>query len=137
MLAIKEYKENMNKEQKDDILSLTTEDRYDYFLSYVGVEREIWVLINKKNEFLKNFIEDDRTEYLPVWPTSEYAVGYAGDTEDLHPKSITLPEFFNKWVPGLDRDGLAVGVFADLEGNVWLTEPAEVKSDLQSEICNF
>lgn len=113
------------------------EERYDYFLSQVGEEREIWILVNNDNRFLKIVSDDGDVEYLPVWPASEFATEYAKGTDDLSPRSISLPDFFRKWVPGLTKDGLDVGVFPGLDKTVWITEAEELKRDLQDVMSDF
>ncbi|MAZ06804.1 DUF2750 domain-containing protein [uncultured Marinobacter sp.] len=74
---------------------------------------------------------------LPVWPAPAFAADYAQGADDLSPRSISLPDFFRKWVPGLTRDGLDVGVFPGLDKTVWITEPEELKRDLQDVMSDF
>lgn len=127
----------MSNDQLAAVLGLGGEERFDYFLSKVGEEREVWILVNAQNQFLKIYSEDEGIEYLPVWPESVFALEYAKGADGLSPKSISLPDFFKKWVPGLQKDGLEVGVFPGSDGTLWITEPAELKSDLQEEIANL
>ncbi len=127
----------MNNDELAAILSMDGEERYDYFLSEVGEEREVWILVNTENRFLKISSEDDGVEYLPVWPAQEFAAEYANGADDLSPKSISLPDFFRKWVPGLTKDGLDVGVLPGLDKTVWITEPEELKRDLQDAMADF
>lgn len=127
----------MSNEILESVLELDGEERYDYFLSQVLEEREIWILVNADNRFLKIESEEDGVAYLPVWPASEYAVAYAKDSADLSPKSISLPDFFRKWVPGLTKDGVDIGVFPGQDEEVWITEPKELKNDLQDDLSGF
>ena len=127
----------MSDDQLKEILSMGCEERYDYFLSKVGEDKEIWILVNENNQFLKIYAEDDSFEYLPVWPELEFAIEYSKDTQDLSPKSISLPEFFKKWVPGLKKDGVDIGVFPGSEDELWVMEPSELKNDIQDEISTF
>lgn len=128
----------MNEISFEDIEKMDCESRYEIFLSLVADEREIWVLINSSNEFLKIHAEDDDVEYLPVWPHADFAASYVQSSgENLTAKNITVPEFFARWVPGLDRDGLKVGVFPIKDVDVWILDPQELKSDLQDEFSNF
>ncbi|HEA51131.1 hypothetical protein LCGC14_1895460 [marine sediment metagenome] len=127
----------MSDEQLTSVLEMSGEERYDYFLSAVIEEREIWILINAENRFLTIVSEDDGVAHLPVWPSSEFAVAYAKGSDDLTPKSVSLPDFFKKWVSGLSKDGLQIGVFPGLDKTVWVTEPDELKKDLQDELSNF
>ncbi|MBL1270875.1 MAG: hypothetical protein ACI92B_001574 [Marinobacter maritimus] len=127
----------MSDEQLASVLESSGEERYDYFLSMVLEEREIWILVNSESRFLSIVSEDDGVAHLPVWPSSEFAVEYAKGSSDLTPKSISLPDFFKKWVPGLSKDGLQVGVFPGVDKTVWITEADELKKDLQDELSNF
>jgi len=127
----------MSDEQLTSVLESSGEERYDYFLSEVLEEREIWILVNSESRFLSIVSEDDGVAHLPVWPSSQFAVEYAKGSDDLTPKSISLPDFFKKWVPGLSKDGLQVGVFPGLDKTVWITEADELKKDLQDELSSF
>lgn len=127
----------MSNEELSQILEMNGEERYDYFLGLVGEEREIWILVNTENRFLKIESEDGAIAHLPVWPSAAFAAEYAKASGDLSPKSISLPDFFKKWVPGLTRDGLEVGVFPGLDDTLWITEPEELKRDLQDEMSSF
>ncbi|WP_166254867.1 DUF2750 domain-containing protein [Marinobacter salicampi] len=127
----------MNTDELKYLLDLNGEERYDYFLSQVADTRDIWILINAENRFLKIVSEEDGVEYVPVWPAREFAADYAGGSGGLTPKSISLPDFFKKWVPGLSRDGLEVGVFPGADKTVWITGPEELNDDLKAELSNF
>jgi len=127
----------MSNEALAEILGLDGEERYDFFLSQVAEEREIWILINNDRQFLKISSDDEGVEYLPVWPAYDFAVDYAAGTDELVPLSISLPDFFRKWVPGLTKDGLEVGVFPGLDKTLWITEPEELKRDLQDAMSDL
>lgn len=127
----------MSNDVLAEILGLDGEERYDFFLSQVAEEREVWILVNADNRFLKISSEDEGVEYLPVWPASAFALEYAKGSDDLSPKSISLPDFFRKWVPGLTKDGLEVGVLPGLDKTVWITEAEELKRDLQDAMSDF
>jgi hypothetical protein len=122
----------------EEIEKLDCEGRYEIFLSIVAEERDIWVLVNEKMEFLKIHAEDLGIEYLPIWPHKDFTKYHCNSpTQKLSPKCLTVPEFFAKWVPGLERDSLKVGVFPNSGEDVWIMEPSEIKSDLQDEFSNF
>ncbi|MCH8497927.1 MAG: DUF2750 domain-containing protein [Marinobacter sp.] len=127
----------MDNQALTQLLSLDGEERYDHFLSLVAEEREIWILVNSENRFLKIASDEDGMQYLPVWPAEVFALNYAQGSDDLTPLCITLPDFFRKWVPGLSRDGLEVGVFPGLDSTLWITEAEELKRDLQDAMSDF
>ena len=127
----------MTNANLSDLLNLDGEERYDVFLSLVAEERDIWILVNADNQFLKIASDDEGIEYLPVWPAAAFAEAYAKGEAGLTPKSLSLPDFFRKWVPGLTRDGVEVGVFPGLDKSVWITEAEELKRDLQDAMSDF
>lgn len=127
----------MNSDEVEYVTGLSCEDRFDYCLSKVVEEKEIWILVNKDNQFLKISAEEEGLEYLPIWPSFDLAKNYATGSADLSPKSVALPEFLKKWISGLSKDGLEIGVFPGLDGIVWITEPAEFKKDIQDELSNI
>ncbi|WP_404364373.1 DUF2750 domain-containing protein [Marinobacter sp.] len=127
----------MNSEELNYVLEMGGEERYDYFLSQVIETREIWILVNAENRFLKIVSGDGDVEYVPVWPGADFAAEYAKGSGDLSPKAVPLPDFFRKWVPGLSKDGLEVGVLPGSDQTVWITEPEELKRDLQDELSAF
>ncbi|KAA1176073.1 DUF2750 domain-containing protein [Marinobacter salinexigens] len=126
----------MSDNPLQQILGLDGEGRYDYFLDAVVDERDVWILVNVDNQFLKIVAEEDGVAYLPVWPTQEFAGHYAAGADGLTPKAVSLPDFFRKWVPGLTRDGIEVGVFPGADEELWITSPEELKHDLQEVMSN-
>ena len=129
----------MNQESVESALKLDCEQRYEYFLSEVVESREIWILVNSENQFLKLFSEDEGYEYLPVWPTSALAAAYVtGADEDLRAKAISLPDFLKKWISGLQRDKLQVSIFpTSTDSTLWLMAPTELQDDLKEELARF
>ena len=127
----------MSNDELNRVSEMDGEDRYEYFLDQVVETREVWILVNGDSRFLKIASDDGDVEYLPVWPASDFASAYARGEDSLTPRSIALPDFFRRWVPGLTGDGLEVGVFPGADGTVWLTESEELKRDLQEVMSDF
>ncbi|OZG74732.1 hypothetical protein BTA51_07095 [Hahella sp. CCB-MM4] len=128
----------MNQDQIEQILKLSCDERYDYSLVDMVDSKEIWILINGDDQFLKLFSEEEDIEYLPIWPAEDFAKAYASDlNEGLIPKSIALPHFLNKWIPGLQRDGLQVNVFpSSMDDSSWIMPADELRDDLKNELSN-
>ena len=127
----------MSQSTINEILEMDGEARYDYFLDAVADQREIWILVNADNHFLQIVSEEERIAYLPVWPSADFASDYAKGADELSPKAISLPDFFQRWVSGLTRDGLEVGVLPGADGELWITEPRQLKDDLQEAMSSF
>ena len=127
----------MNDQDIAQLLSSESEERYDFFLANLVEEKEVWILINDNNEFLKVFAQEEDFEYLPVWPNIELAKHYAKTGAGLTPKSIALPDFIGKWVKGLKRDDLEVGIIPAPDGSIWVMSAEELKNDIQDELSNM
>ncbi len=124
----------MNDSSFEEIIKLSCEERYEIFLGMVAEERDVWILVNEDKQFLKIYSEEDDSEFIPVWPHSDFTNVYSkGAAEKLTPRCISVAEFFARWVPGLENDGLRIGVFPNSGSDVWVMEPSELKSDLQEE----
>lgn len=120
----------MIEKQDTQFADMGGEERYDYFLDVVSAEREIWILVNADDRFLKIVAEDGGAAYLPVWPSQESAETYAAEPGELTPRAVSLSDFFRKWVPGLTRDNLEVGVFPRSGDELWITPAEELKREL-------
>ncbi len=70
-----------------------------------------------------------------MWPHPEYAKVYAEGLElPVELELIELKEFMEKWLPGLQKDGLKVGALPNLEVTVWIIEPSDLLADLKGEV---
>lgn len=122
----------MSDSSLEEIIKLGCEERYEIFLDMVADEREIWILVNDDKEFLKIYSEENNIEFLPIWPHSDFTRIYCeGAQIKLQAKCLSVPEFFAKWVPGLEADDIQVGVFPNSGSDVWIMEATELKSELQ------
>jgi uncharacterized protein DUF2750 len=125
----------LDPKQLEKILNKSCEERYDYFLNKVADWGEVWILVNDNQEFLKLFSEEDKSEYVPVWPHADFARAYASDSDEpLKAKKISLQVFFERWVPGLEDDGFSVSVFPNLEQTVWIMEPEDLQLDIEEAL---
>lgn len=121
-----------------EVFQFDCQDRFEHFLDVVVDERELWILVSDDQQFLLVHCEDDNSELLPVWPNAAFANAYLeGLDEKLTPKSIALPEFFAKWVKGLEQDGIDVSVFPNTSDDVWVMAASELKQALQDEMNNL
>ena len=127
----------MNIPQLENVLSLSTEERYQHFVSKVGDWQQLWILTTKeKNSYQRKTGEG--SEYLTVWPHPDYATKIDGEWKlDCVATEIDFNSFVEKWIPDLERKGMKVGVFPDLNGNVWIIDPSELKDVLLEEAAQY
>ena len=126
----------MHPKQLESVFGLSSEDRYSHFLSKVCDWGELWALEDPSQQFLIINPEPD-LKYIPVWPHSEYAAAYGKEYEIYKPFKIELSRFMENWLPGLDADGVKVGVLPNLDTTVWIMEPMDLKADLENGIAEY
>lgn len=127
---------SLSEKQVENILQFNCEQRYDYFLNKVADWGELWILVNDDQLFLKLYSEDDDLDYVPVWPHQRFAESYAANLDEpLQPRKLELDTFFERWLPGLSRDGLSINIFPVQDENVLIVTPAEFREDLEARLA--
>lgn len=115
--------------ERDNTLTLSNYQRYQYFIDKVAEHGEIWSLANDEG-WVTLSAEGDNC--LPIWPHADYAAQWAtGDWSDCKPKSIALDLWLKRWTKGLKNDETLLVVFPNLEEESLLVEPDELDDDLR------
>jgi len=103
------------------VASYDAEQRFEYLISEVIANGEIWVLTDDLGSVMLNTDDED---CVPVWPGREFAEQWATDEwSECEPLAISLKQWNFRWTPGLEEDGFAIVVFplageADQDGLV-------------------
>jgi len=104
--------------------------RYSYFVEEILRQKAIWGLRNSSNNWVM-LGDGQGKEYLPVWPNSSSALQCAsGDWEGACPSEISLSDWLDKWLPGLDRDGRTLSVYPTANSQGLIVPPLRHKQDL-------
>ena len=115
--------------ERDNTLTLSNYQRYQYFIDKVTEHGEIWSLANDEG-WVTLSAEGDNC--LPIWPHADYAAQWAtGDWSDCNPKSIAVDLWLKRWTKGLKNDETLLVVFPNLEEESLLVEPDELDDDLR------
>ncbi len=123
---------SMNEMQMDNVLALNSEERYLHFLNKVADWEQLWILCDDEGHIYTR--STDEIEYLTVWPHPVYAKEFEKVIDvNLDVSEITLNEFMENWLPGLESDDLKVGVFPDAEGKIWIIESKDLLAALEDE----
>ena len=124
--------EPLTTQQLDAINAMSAEQRYDEFVRDVIEWQAVWSLSSEQGWAI---ISDDGDEYLPVWQHTDLAALWAtGGYSDCQPKMIPLNEWLEKWLPGMDKDGIMITVCPDVEGEGIVVSAAELLEDLQNTV---
>lgn len=113
----------------ENIVSLSPEDRYDYFVRRAVATEEIWALADDRGWVLSS--DDEGMELFPVWPDLRFAVA---ECADARPVAIALSEWLVSWTPNLASTNRRVSVFPSLTGVAVVAHPERLKQDLEEEL---
>lgn len=122
----------LTKEQFDNVMRLSADARYDYFVKKVADWGEIWSLADADGWVS---LSADGEECFPVWPHPDYAASYAiEDWSNCKPKMITLDVWMDRWIAGLERDNTMVAIFPNEDEEGVVVSPAEIRDSLLDEL---
>ncbi|TRY32582.1 DUF2750 domain-containing protein [Aliiglaciecola sp. M165] len=92
-----------------EISKLQPEERFDYALTAMVENRELWGLFGENGWLLLQAEED---ACVPIWPHESFAKAWEKDDfPDCTPKKIDLDAWLNQWLPGMQKNGTLVLVF--------------------------
>jgi hypothetical protein len=122
----------INDKEIENVLALSGADRCEHFVKRVADWEEVWSLRDEKGWVSSE--NDEGIKSIPVWPHPEYAKLCAEESwKGNKPSSIELQAFMEKWLSGMEKDGLLVAVFPTPSGKSVQVSPAELKQHLQEE----
>src|SRR5262245_53076158 len=132
----------MTKEVSDGefrgVTALSGPDRYSHFVRRVADFEEVWSLHGASGWVTMG--DDSGRKYIPVWPHKRYAEAFIrGHWQDAKATMIELDAWMQRWLPGMQRDGLQVAVFP-VEGEKQqgvLVSPQQLKHDLEQELKQY
>lgn len=126
----------MTAQEISTVTVLPGPKRYKYFVKGVTDYEQVWGLANENGWALMGDSSD--RELVPVWPFPEFAekspvCGVQGYT----PRAISLSDWMEKWLPGIERDGKMVAVFPT-PGNNGVPVPAgQLQQDIEDELERY
>jgi len=121
----------MNSKQFESVLSLPDRDRFFHFVSKICDWEEIWSI---KTDDGWATVESEGRRCIPFWPHPDYAKYFAsGDWQGYHPESISLENFINNWLPGMQKDSNYVAVFPNKDFQGTVVEAHKVLSEIEEK----
>jgi len=121
---------SITQEQADAVNRMPAEQRYDFFISKAITEQQVWGLASDEGWVI---LPEDGEEVFPVWPYAELAeLWRSGEFSDCQPKAIPLADWLEKWLPGMQEDGLLAAVCPDSEGDAIIVGAEELLENLEN-----
>ena len=105
------------------------EKRFQYLLTEVVAQEEIWILTDDDGCVMLNTEDED---CVPVWPNKEFAEEWATE-EWAHCKAeaISLDKWSERWTRGLEEVELSIVVFPDKNLNGLIFFPDEFEHEIK------
>jgi hypothetical protein len=111
------------------VSALPREERVEYLVKRVVGHETIWGI--KEGDWVTSVNSSDLTIFN-VWPFEEYAQRYCvGEWADCVPEAMALAVFIDAFLPSLDEQGIAVGVFYTPTDNGVLMPPLDLAQQLR------
>lgn len=125
----------MHPSKVANVLSLDGQARHDYFVRKVADSQCIWGLEMSGWAMAE---DDSGVKLMPFWPEEHFAKLCATDTWKRYvPRKIELEVFLNRWLPGMQRDGIKVAVFPKPDSQGVIVEPERLRERLVAEASQY
>jgi hypothetical protein len=126
---------DLNEKQMDSVLSLPDAKRFYHFISRIVDWEEIWGL---RTESGWATVHSEERLCIPFWPHPKYSEMFVKDDwAGYYPEKITLDDFTNKWLPGMEKDGNYPAIFPNLTMQGIVVEPSRVLAAIYEELEKY
>ncbi|MCH9740226.1 MAG: DUF2750 domain-containing protein [Epsilonproteobacteria bacterium] len=123
------------------VINLPAQKRYSYFIKKIVDSEEVWSLVDSQGWCL--FSDSENNEVFPIWSDAKYASfcvnEYWGES---NPKKISLNDFLDKWISGLQKDKRLIGIFplcnsSNLADKGVVVSPERLYQDISEELEKY
>ena len=119
----------MAKEESKNIEELSDNDRFEYLITQIIKNREVW-LLHAIDGLYAMFEDENEFQYIPVWPEKEFADSHAiGDWDGYTSDRMGLGEFLD-WLQELKDDEIYIGAFPSAAMRAISVDPIDLKKRL-------
>ena len=125
----------MHPKKIENLLSLSTKERYDYFIREVAQFEKIWTIGTDEGYVI--FHDKEGEEILPIWPHRELAekcIFKEHKEMGATPESILLDSFLKNCIPDMMSDGILFGVFYDDKREALAVGGKKLMQDIKVEV---
>lgn len=126
----------LSEKEIQSVIRLDGPVRFSYFAKRVVDFEEAWGLWDDGWALMGS---NEGATVFPLWPAREYAeLSRTGEWENFSPKSITLEELLDTYLPDFMARGIMAGVFPTPEGKgVTLSAESLVEKLREIESSNY
>ena len=125
----------INKHKLLNLMSAGADERYRYFVQKAVDFEEVWGLYKDGWALVA---DSEQQHALAFWPEEAFAEACAnGSWHGYVPRAITLSDFTDKWLPGMEKDKLEAAVFPNIQGKGVCVLPGKIMQDIRTELKNY
>ena len=124
----------MNNKEFDQVIKLSENIRYEYFIKKIVDCEELWGLYDNGWAISE---DDNGNKMIPLWPKKEFAEACAQDEwSNYTPKKINLYDFLDCWLPKMQSDSLIPSIFWNNQDSA-VVSIETLKLDINRELDNY
>jgi hypothetical protein len=125
----------MHPDKQINILNLSPQDRYRYFIRKVADFEEVW-LIHENGQYVTLGDKEEQIA-IPVWPEKEFAeLMLTDDWKTYTVENMDVHDFV-EWLDTLEEEGNKVAGFPDIELKGVVVTADEMKNHLIYELQQY
>lgn len=125
----------MHPDKQKNILNISPQDRYGYFVTKVADFEEVW-LIQENGQYVSLGDKEEQIA-IPVWPKKEFAeLMLTGDWEGYTVESMNVHDFV-EWLDTLEEEGYKIAGFPDIDLKGVVVTADEMKNHLIYELQQY
>jgi hypothetical protein len=120
-------------------LSISSHERHERFLQRIVAAREVWGLKSNDGWALTRSSTDatEARKIIPFWSDRAYARQCAKDEWSHYDATpIPLDVFIERWLPGLEKDGVLAGTNWNAKLCGYEIDPAELLLQIEKHSSN-
>lgn len=119
----------LSTEEFRDLAGKSADGRYDYLLDTMMREERVWILSSDQGMVM---MSSEGEQCLPVWPHPDFAAEWAtGDWADCSPEPVDLQSWLERWLPGMEADGVVLAVFPTTDEETVVIDPPAMRELLE------
>ncbi|AWL13398.1 hypothetical protein HMF8227_02950 [Saliniradius amylolyticus] len=114
----------LSQMQKYQWESQPAHKRAEFFHQKSRQAQQVWTIVDDHGAML--LVTEDE-DCIPVWPDEAFVKDWINDDwQHCRPYAISLQDWYDKWLPGLEEDGVSVVVFPVTHESGLIFEPWEL-----------
>ncbi|MDR3003753.1 MAG: DUF2750 domain-containing protein [Acidovorax sp.] len=127
---------SLHRQQFQAVSALASHQRYRHFIARVSDWQHVWGL--KHEDGWVTASDNNGNLASPFWPHPDYAMACTGrEWAGNSPASIEVHHFLNRWLPGMEKDGLLVAVFPTPTMQGAVVAPRQLQRDIEEELSRL